>query len=162
MRARASEILLGLLVAAVAAAWCWGVVATVPGGEDGARLGPRGFPLGLGVLLGILGGIVALQGMFPRGDERETDDAPPPGRSELWAVSSTVGLLAGYGALLHFTGFVIASAATVAVAVGPVLGNWRPRLVVLYSLGFSLGAYLVFGKLLGVYLPVGSLVNLAF
>lgn len=167
MQRRTADFLVGLLAVAVAAAWCWGVVATVPDLGDGTRPGPRAFPLGLGVLLGVLGAIVSAQGLLAPGPEgREAPDPAgeedPPGRSEPWAVCVTVGLLLAYAGLLHLLGFVIATAATVALAVGPVLGDWRPRLLLGFSLGFTAAVYLVFGKLLGVYLPVGTLANLAF
>ena len=60
------------------------------------------------------------------------------------------------------TGFLIATAATVAVALTLVLRIWRPVLILGLSLGLAAGIYLVFGKLLGVYLPHGRLIDLTF
>ena len=165
MTSRLPDIILSTILLVVSALWCWGVVATIPGAEDGSRLGARGFPLGLGLLLGGLSLIVLLQSLRPVAVETSDENTAPSGTSrgvEIWAIAATVGLLVAYAALLEYTGFMIATALVVVTAVGPVLGIWRPKLILGMSLGLSLGIYLVFGKLLGVYLPYGKLINLAF
>lgn len=163
MTARGSDRLLGLILILVSALWCWGVVQTIPGIDDGSRLGARGFPLGLGVLLGGLGLILLVQTFAGSAEaDPETPSPAVPRRIEIWAVGVTVGLLAGYAALLEYTGFLIATFLITVIAVGPALRIWRPGLIVGMALGLSGGIYLVFGKLLGVYLPHGSLVNLSF
>lgn len=155
----------GLIILFVAMFWCWGVVESIPALEDSSRLGARGFPLGLGVLLALLGlAIFALSLRAQPGDgpAAGTGGDQVPLGMEVWAVTITVGLLAAYAALLEYTGFIIATALCVALALGPVLNVWRPMLIIGMSLGMSLGIYLVFGKLLGVYLPYGRWINLAF
>lgn len=145
-------------------------MTSIPAAFDDSRLGARGFPLGLGVLLGMLG-LALFAGTFfgaKAGEHTEivsSDGEPTPKdplRVEIWAVGMTVLLLVAYAALLKYTGFIIATGIVTAVAIGPVLGMWRPRLIAGMSLGMSLGIYVVFGKLLGVYLPYGKVVNLAF
>ena len=165
MASRRSDIILSTILLVVSALWCWGVVTTIPGAEDGSRLGARGFPLGLGLLLGGLSLIILLQSFRPVSADTIDGETASPDISrgaEVWAIAATVGLLLGYAALLEYTGFMIATALVVAAAVGPVLGIWRPKLILGMSIGLSLGIYLVFGKLLGVYLPYGKLINLAF
>ena len=163
MTARGTDRLLGVVLIVVSSLWCWGVVTTIPGIEDGSRLGARGFPLNLGFLLGFLGLVVLACSFAPAAQKEAVRTMPDtPARVELWAVGTTIALLAGYAALLEYTGVIIATAITTAVAIGPVLGIWRPRLIAAMSVGLALGIYLVFGKLLGVYLPYGKLVNLAF
>jgi putative tricarboxylic transport membrane protein len=165
MISRRPDIILSTILLVVSALWCWGVLATIPGAEDGSRLGARGFPLGLGLLLGGLSLVILLQSLRPGPVESASDEAATPDISrgvEIWAIVATVGLLVGYAALLEYTGFMIATALVVASAVGPVLGIWRPKLIIGMSVGLSLGIYLIFGKLLGVYLPYGKLINLAF
>jgi len=163
MTARASDRLLGLILILVSALWCWGVVETIPGVDDGSRLGARGFPLGLGILLGILGAIVLFRTFLPApmAEAEKTGEETSRG-IELWAVAATVGLLCLYAALLEYTGFLIGTFVITVLAVGPVLRVWRPVLIGGMALGLSLGIYLIFGKLLGVYLPYGSWINLAF
>ena len=165
MTSRRSDIILSTILLMVSALWCWGVVVTIPGAEDGSRLGARGFPLGLGLLLAGLSLVILLQGFRSGTGKAATDEAAAADISrgvEVWAIVATVGLLVGFAVLLEYTGFMIATALVFAVAVGPVLGIWRPKLIAGMSVGLSLGIYLIFGKLLGVYLPYGKLINLAF
>lgn len=174
MSPRASDRLLGSILIAFSAAWCWATLTTVPATISGDRLGPQAFPLFLGVLLGVFGLLVILGTLWRAGDAADgaaarADDAGEEGaeasssfRTEFWAVTATVGLLVHYAFLMAKTGFLIATFATVLVALGPVLGVWRPMLLGGMALGLPLGVYLIFGKLLGVYLPYGSWINLAF
>lgn len=165
MAAYHTDRILGAVLVIVAALWTWAVIETIPFFDDGSGLGARGFPLGLGVLLGVLGFILLVRSFVIR-EAGEAGAAEPAVertdlRHELWAVGMVL-LLPVYAALMQYTGFVIATFVTVALAVGPMLGLWRPRLLLGMSLGLSLGIYLIFGKLLGVYLPYGTWINLAF
>lgn len=176
-----TDLITGSILLVISVLWCWGVVSTIPSAED-TRLGARGFPLGLGVLLGALGAVLAAKSSFTKpartaslephkdapefnsGDAGLTKNSNPSShqRSELWAVVSTVALLLLYAFLLEYTGFIIATFLTVAIAVGVVFGLWRWRLLLGMSVGISVGVYLIFGKLLSVYLPFGKWINLAF
>lgn len=158
MPSRQADLLLGGLTAIASALWCWGVLATIPGAEGEGRLGPRGFPLMAGVLLGVLGIAVFANALL----RRLSKQGAASFNHELGPVLAVAGLLAGYALLLEQVGFLLATAAATAVAVGPVLKVWRWRMIAGMSLGLSLGVYLILGKLLGVYLPHGKLVNLAF
>lgn len=167
MTARQSDRLLAGVLIIVSALWCWGVAQTIPVFDE-SRLGARGFPLGLGILLAALGLIILLQSFSGREaddnlvtDEDQSNRRPAP-RTELWAVGVGVLLPISYALLLERTGFLIATFVITAVAVGPVLRLWRPKLILGMALGMSLGIYLIFGKLLGVYLPRGSWLDLAF
>lgn len=165
MTVRQTDLLLGAVLVVVAALWCIGVVATIPALDDGSRLGARGFPLGLGILLGCLGSFILIKGLNNGHSDTEASTAErivTPLSVEVWAIFATVGLLAGYNLLMEYTGFVIATFLISAIAVGPVLGLWKPKLIAGMSLGLSIGIYLIFGKLLGVYLPYGKLINIAF
>ncbi len=137
--------------------WCWGVVVSIPSTGDEARLGARGFPMAMGLLLGALGIVLVLQALVRPSSVPEMGSL----KGEFRTVACTVGLLVGYAVLLEYTGFLIATIVTVAVAVGPVLGIWRWLLITGMSGGLGFGIYLILGKLLGVYLPSGKIVNLA-
>ncbi len=169
MTACQSDRLLAAILIIVSALWCWGVIATIPVFDDN-RLGARGFPLGLGLLLGALALIILLQSFSsPKPDDTPPTDEDqsnrrqaPRTRIELWAVGAAVLLPVLYGVLMERTGFLIATFVITVIAVGPVLKLWRPKLILGMALGMSLGIYLIFGKLLGVYLPHGSWIDLAF
>ena len=157
MTSRGVGLLLGSASVLVAAIWCWAVIETIPGAAGEGRLGPRGFPLGMGAILGVLGLTAIAHSLFERRSGEETKFS----KGEIRAAVSTFGLLVGYGALLQYTGFVIGTTALVAVAVGPVLGVWSWKIIVGMAVCLSIGLYLVLNVLLGVYLPVGKLVNIA-
>ena len=139
--------------------WCWAAISTIPDYSGQGLLGPRGLPLVAGMLLGVLGAILALRGLLGR---RPKEQAEPSSAIDLRALLSVAGLLFGYSLALQYFGFIIATAAVSAIAVGPVLGDWRWRVICGTSALLSLGIYLALGKLLGVYMPVGKLMNLAF
>lgn len=111
-----------------------------------------------GVLLGVLGIAVFAGAVLRRSSKRGAASF----NHELGPVLAAAGLLVGYAVLLEQVGFLLATAATTAIAVGPVLKIWRWRLIAGMSLGLPLGVYLILGKALGVYLPYGKLINLAF
>ncbi len=163
MTSASLDRLTGTVLVIAAALWCWAVMTTVPGADEPGRLGPRGFPLGLGVLLAVLGlAVIAGSWSQPAAAKPVDPEGPTPLAIEVWAVVMTLVLIAGYAVAMEQTGFLVATAATVAAAVTLVLRIWRPVLVLGLALGLSVGIYLVFGKLLGVYLPHGRLIDLTF
>jgi len=167
MTARGRDRLTGLALVVVAGLWCLGVVETIPDAYGDARLGPRGFPLALGVLMGALGAaLVAVAGASeaPKeaGPAEAVGESGAERKAHAFAAAATVLLLAAYAALLEHAGFLIATAATTAAAVLIVNGPRRPFLVAGMALGMALGIYLALGKLLGVYLPYGRWINVAF
>lgn len=154
----------GVILLAFSVAWSALVVQTVPPGFGEGPVGPRGFPLALGILLGGLS-LLMIAGTFrPRAGEAADDEATAaPGLAvELWAVGWTAGSLVGYALAMQAFGFIIATALVVAAVFIFVLGKRNPALVLGMSLGMAFGIYLIFGKLLGVYLPHGSVVDLYF
>lgn len=170
MKSAFGDRLLGLALLVFAVAWTVIVIETIPSGSSGP-VGPRGFPLGLGVLLAGLSGLLILGSFIPPDRDvapdatPETDDAQRGSVTlgvEAWAVASTVGLLVVYTLLLGYTGFIIGTALTVAGGLLLILKTPGWRLMLGMPLGLSLGIYLIFGKLLGVYLPHGSWVDIYF
>lgn len=160
----ARDRIVGAVLILAAALWCWATVATIPAAEDATRLGSRGFPLGLGVMLGVLGLVVLLMSGRETDQARDADDGARqvPLSAELWSIAMTLMLIVGYAVAMELTGFLIATVLVIVVAVLLVLGLMRPMLILGLSLGMAAGIYLVFGKLLGVYLPHGQWVDLAF
>ena len=162
MTAQGRDRLAGGILLVFAAAWCWGTVAMIPAGVGAGPVGPRGFPLGLGLLLAALSALLVVSSFVTRPEE--ADEAPQDGTLgvELWAVASTLAILVGYGALMYATGFIIATVAAVSAALVLVLGKRSWRLVGGLSLGTAFGAYIVFNKVLGVYLPHGRWLDFWF
>ncbi len=91
------EMIIGFALVLASAGWCWATIVTIPGADDATRLGSRGFPLGLGILLGLLGVWVAVMSLRqqPVAPENADGDARVPLSTELWAVASTLFLIVG-------------------------------------------------------------------
>ena len=165
MTTQGRDRLAGAVILLVAGAWCWGVIATIPDMGGGARVGPRGFPLALGVLLAALAALLIASSFFrPQHTEALEElkaDSPPLG-VELWAIGGTTAFLVGYAVLLWATGFIIATAAIVAAGLVLGLGKRNWGFVAAMSLGTALVVFVTFNKVLGVYLPHGAYVDLWF
>lgn len=151
------DLRVGLILFVLGIVWTAIVVATIPPGNYG--IGPRAFPLWLGV------GLVVLSAMLAGGAWlRRNGDGADPAESELsgagWPLIRTVALvcllIAAYGFLMQRAGFLLATALTVGFTLWVVLGERRPILVAGMAIGISVGAWLVFGQLLGAYLPRGT------
>jgi putative tricarboxylic transport membrane protein len=154
-----SDRLAGIVLLLVALLWIAGVFWTVPDAAgDSGRVGPRGFPLAMGVMLAALSALMILMS-FAGGADAERGGEGRFDRAELWALISTFGFLAGYVVLLALVGFVVATAVSIAAFLVFALDKRSPPLVAGMSLGFAFGIWLILGKAMGVYLPHGSIVD---
>lgn len=160
MTSSKSDRLAGAILLLVAVFWIAGVFWTIPEVAGGSgRIGPRGFPLAMGVMLAalstllIVGSFVSAEVNADRNDERGFD------RAEVWALVSTFGFLGGYVALLAWVGFVIATFVSTAAFLFFVLKKRSPLLVLGMPLGLAFGIWLILGKAMGVYLPHGAIID---
>jgi putative tricarboxylic transport membrane protein len=155
-----SDRLAGTILLLVAVLWIVGVFWTIPEVADGARVGPRGFPLAMGVLLAALSSILIVAS-YVSAQPLEVPPGEPPvnRRIETWALLSTFGFLALYVLLLDLFGFLIATIAATALFLVAVVDKRSPKLVACVSLGLAFGVWLILGKAMGVYLPRGSVID---
>ncbi len=155
-----SDRLAGAVLLLVALLWIAGVFWTIPDvAGDGGRIGPRGFPLAMGVMLAALS-VLLIAGSFAAVDvDADRDDEHWFDRAEVWALASTFGFLGGYVALLTWVGFVIATAVSTAAFLVFVLKKRSPLLVLGMPLGLAFGIWLILGKAMGVYLPHGTIID---
>jgi putative tricarboxylic transport membrane protein len=159
-----------IVVIVVATAWCWAVIETIPVGDDGTPVGARSFPLGTGLLLLLLGFLLlagtwrqSVEGEQASQDTSLADEEPKlPFRLEIAGVAAVLFLIAAYVFLLDAFGFIAATFLTVVLGIGGILRIWRPGLILGLSIGLALGIYVLFGKVLGVYLPHGSWFEITF
>ncbi|MGH6725963.1 MAG: tripartite tricarboxylate transporter TctB family protein [Pseudolabrys sp.] len=155
-----TDRLAGAILLLVAVVWIAGVYWTVPdaAGEAG-RVGPRGFPLAMGVLLAVLS-VLMIAGSFAATEPgADGNDAARFGRIETWALAATFGFLGCYVALMAWFGFVVGTAVSCAAFLVFVLNKRSPRLIFGMSLGLAFGIWLILGKAMGVYLPHGMIVD---
>ncbi|MGE0063723.1 MAG: tripartite tricarboxylate transporter TctB family protein [Xanthobacteraceae bacterium] len=150
--------LTGLALLLFAAAWIAGVFLTIPDVSDGARLGPRGFPMAMGVMLVILS-LFMIGGSFLPADPADADTSEPVDRSEVWAVLVTFGFLGAYMVLLDLFGFLVATLVACAGFLVIPLRKRSPVLIGGIACGLAFGIWLILGKAMGVYLPRGSIID---
>jgi len=151
--------LLGVVLMAVAIAWLAASRYTIPEGYSGSFFGPRAFPNALGFLLLLLSVILVAQTFSKKtatddGEEEELE-CKPTFQQELWATLVTFGFLISYFVALPIFGFVLTTTLIIAIFLVFVLGKRSIPLIICMPLGFSIGLWLLMGKLLGVYLPTG-------
>ena len=153
-----SDRLAGVILLAFAIIWLVGVFWTIPEVADGARVGPRGFPEAMGVLLAVLS-LFLIGGSFAGGEADEEPEEKTDRGADVWALVMTFGFLAVYVVLLDLFGFLLATIASTASFLVFVLNRRSPVMVAAVSLGLALTIWLVLGKAMGVYLPRGSIVD---
>jgi hypothetical protein len=149
----------GSVLFAVALIWIVLVFQTIEPSQD-ASAGPRAFPLFFGIALAGLSLLMVLQSLGR--DTEASSDVPAAARNETWSVVATIGTIAIYGALMEPLGFIVSTILIVAAIMVVILRMRAPVMIAAMSIGISLGCYLVFGKLLGTYLPPGTWITIYF
>jgi hypothetical protein len=152
--------LTGLALLAFAVAWTVGAFWLIQDGFGGGPISPRGFPVGLGILLGLLS-VALIAGSFGKADPRAEDDMvlSTARGSEAWAIATTFVFLFAYMAGLYLVGFVIATIMVLAATLFFALRYRSPLVLFGVPLVLSFGIWLLMGKLMGVYLPHGILIH---
>ena len=152
----------GLVLLAIAIIWIVIVYRTIEPGQE-AEVGPRAFPLFFGFVLAGLSLLMLAQTFWQTSAEAE---AEAEGESiisgEIGAVLFTIAGLVVYGMLLEPFGFIPSTALGVTAMMVFALRVRSPVLIAGMAIGLSLGCYLVFGKLLGTYLPPGTIITIYF
>lgn len=158
---RRQDILAGSLLMIFSILWVGVVWSTVPVDEG---VGPRAFPLWLGVALAVLSGLLlvkGLRGTYYTSDDYEYATETTVSRGfRLLMVATVCGIIAVYGFLMQKIGFVPATVITVAGTLIFVLGERRPLFVIGMALGIAFGAWVAFGQILGAYMPPGTWITL--
>ncbi|MFZ9665816.1 MAG: tripartite tricarboxylate transporter TctB family protein [Limnohabitans sp.] len=144
----------GLMFLVVGAAFAWGATSYSVG--TGARMGPGYFPLLLGVLLAILGGVVMFYSLVvetPNGDKVGSFAWRPIG----YILGSNLAfgiLLGGLPSIkLPSMGLIVAIYALVLIA-SKAGDNFKLRDVLILSTILAVGSYLAFIVLLKLQMPV--------
>ncbi|GAA3603129.1 tripartite tricarboxylate transporter TctB family protein [Nonomuraea rosea] len=134
----------------------------IPEGNGYQAVGPRAFPLLVGVGLAVVAVIGVVQAFRAGTRQAEPGEAAEAAEAEgtHWpSVLWLVGALAGYALLLVPAGYWQATTVFF-VAVARVLGSRKPVRDVLVGLALALATYFLFDRLLGISLPPG-LIRLA-
>jgi len=144
----------GLMFCACGVAFAWGATSYSIG--TGARMGPGYFPLLLGVLLAILGAVIAFKALVV-----ETVDGEPIGALAWKPLSYIIGSNVLFGILLGgLPKLGIPAMGLIAAIYGLTLvaslagDRFRLREVLILATALAIGSYLAFVKLLNLQFPV--------
>ena len=125
-------------------------------------VGPRAFPIGLGLLIAAGGAAVAIRRL--RKWKSETSNIVPSEGTEDMAAypasakraSAIIGMTIAYAVLFQPLGFLLATPAYIAGALA-IMGERRWSQLLPVALAFTLLAYIAFAQILSVRIPVGPL-----
>lgn len=132
----------------------------IPEGAIDQDVGPRAFPLLVGVGLCVAASVAVVQA-FRGSDPALTEQAREEARLTEWRpVAALLALLVGYLFALAPCGYWQSTAVLFAL-VARVLGSRRILRDALIGLVLALAVYFLFDRLLGIHLPPG-IVRLAF
>jgi len=153
----------GLVLLGLAIVWSVLVVQTIPTGKGEGDVGPRAFPLLLGLILVGLSALLIFQSLArPDVSKGAVKSAAEP-RNKRRVIEITLAVfitIIGYGFLLEKTGFLLGTIITVITVMVVILKLRRPLLIVGMAFGLAVGCWLIFGKLVGAYLPHGTWISL--
>jgi putative tricarboxylic transport membrane protein len=139
-------MLLGPLLVLVGLLWLWLVNTQIPDVAAEGEPGPRAMPFLLGVLLAILGVVIAVA---PRQEEPRQAQQHRDWRAAL----TTVALLLVYAYALDTLGFISSTTLLMLAAMAGVLSMRRWVFMLVFSMAFAAGTWLVFNTVLGIPLP---------
>jgi hypothetical protein len=144
----------GLLFTALGAGFAYGAATYQVG--DAARMGPGYFPLLLGIILALMGGVVTVQSFISG-----TPDGDPIGTIAWRPLLLVLGANVAFGVLLvgvpalGIPGFGLVAAIFALVIIASFAGEkFVLKEVLILSAILSVGSYLAFVKLLALQFPV--------
>ena len=145
--------IIGVLTLLLAAVYLY-ATTQIPTLEIGDPLGPKAFPILLGIAL-ILAAILLLFETL-KGDAAASGAAEPVYRRHLWLIGGVTLWTALYFWVFDRAGYLVSTVVYLLVLTAVFnAGKWLAN--VLTSVLFAVGSYVLFVKILGVTLPVGVL-----
>lgn len=166
MTDRQKDTFFGLVMFLLAGVWTWLVVSTIPPGFGNGDIGPRAFPLAFGLILLALAAILFVSSLTS--SRANSGVVGTPDRAEIsrtqnihWlAAVLLLGEIVLYGFLLEKVGFLLATPVVTVLVMAINLRIRSFRHLLGMSLGLTLACWLIFAKLLGIYLASGTWINL--
>jgi putative tricarboxylic transport membrane protein len=160
------DIILACTLVLVAGVWTWLVIDTIPPGFGDGEIGARAFPLVLGILLATLSVLLLLRLVLAKGWRAAGKTVPgdagqsivPPIR---WIPAFLILLeIVLYGVLLEKIGFVLSTPLIILLVMIVNLRVRSIRKLFGMAFGLTIGCWLVFEKLFGIYMANGTWINL--
>ena len=161
MTNRVHDTVLAAILLVLAGGWTWLVITTIPPGFGDGEIGPRAFPLAFGVALLLLAALLLAWPLFTRSKDRAASDLAETEKIPLhWLPALTVLIeILLYGFLLEKTGFLLATPFIVLIVMVVSLRVRSITKLIGWALGLTIGCWLIFEKIMGIYLAKGAWMN---
>jgi putative tricarboxylic transport membrane protein len=128
--------------------------AQIPTLEIGDPLGPKAFPILLGIVLIIAAIVLFIETL--KADGVSAEAAPAESRRHLWLIGGVTAWTAVYFGLFDRAGYLVATVVYLLTMMAVFnRGKWVAN--VLTTVLWAVGSYVLFVKILGVSLPAGLL-----
>lgn len=150
-----SDRWLGPLMMLLALLWLVLVYQYIPSSREEGELGPRAFPVVLGVALLGLGGLITASAVT-NGRKALLYPEKPATRREITVVAGTFGLLLLFAFLMEKAGFLIATPVVVLLTMVGILQMRNWLFILQMTAGVTLVCWLFFVVLLKIPMPQGS------
>lgn len=160
MTNRKRNYVIGILFLTLSFVWTRLVIDTIPIGFGDGDIGPRAFPLMFGICLGSLSILLLLKSLLSK-PQNETDLTGEFQMPIHWIPAALLLIeISAYGYLLKTVGFVIATPIVILFVMTVNLRIRSIKMLLGMSIGITFVCWLVFEKVLGIYLANGSWINL--
>lgn len=164
MTNRVQDAVLGAVLLVIAGAWTWLVLETIQPGFGEGEVGPRAFPLVFGITLLVLAALLLFWPILIRSilsRRNITPTAKLDGTTIHWLPALLVLIeIMLYGFLLEKIGFVLATPIVVLIVMIVSLRIYSVRTLISMALGLTVGCWLIFEKIMGIYLAKGTWFNI--
>ena len=165
MTSRVHDIVLSLVLILISILWTWLVIQNIPPGFGDGEIGARAFPLTFGIMLFILALILLLRQFIVFANQNKLNEINNSNIIEdkklQWIPALIIlGEIILFGFLLEKIGFVLATPVIIFLVMVFNLNIRSITKVFGMSLGLTLGCWIIFEKILGLYLANGLWINL--
>jgi putative tricarboxylic transport membrane protein len=162
MTGHARNYVIGFLLLTLSVVWTWLVIDTIPAGFGDGDIGPRAFPLMFGLCLGFLSVLLLLKSLMNRQKVETARSLVTEHQLAIHWLPTALLLIEilGYGYLLKTVGFVISTPILVLFVMFVNLHVRSVKMLLGMSIGITLVCWMVFEKVLGIYLANGWLINI--
>ena len=165
MTNRIQDMVVGTVLFMFSACWTWLVIETIPPGFGDGEVGPRAFPMWFGMILMAFSVLLLITrigfGARKASAPVSLDDDNSITKEICWVQAILVlGQIFLYGFLLEKIGFLLATPPVILIVMLINLRVISIKKLLGMALGLTFGCWLIFEKLLGIYLANGTWLNI--
>ena len=165
MTNRVQDIALAIILMLISSIWTWLVINSIPPGFGEGEIGARAFPLTFGVMLFCLSTMLLFRKIKFKKKANSFEEPSKAGYLEENTVHWMPAFLVLcevvlYGFLLEKIGFVLATPIIIFLVMFLNLRIRSYKKILIMSLGLTFTCWLIFEKVMGLYLANGVWINI--